>query len=32
VVDAALQTLHHVGGGTFVRPGGTLRAAAVPKA
>jgi len=30
--NAALQTLHHLGGGIFVRPGGTLRAAAVPKA
>ena len=26
--NAALQTIHHLGGGTFVRAGGTLRAAA----
>jgi len=28
--NAALQTIHHLGGGRFVRPGGTLRAATAP--
>ncbi len=27
--NAALQTIHHLGGGNFVRPGGVLRAQAV---
>jgi hypothetical protein len=27
--NAELQTIHHLGGGVFVRAGGTLRAAAV---
>ena len=28
--NAALQTIYHLGGGSFVRPGGTLRAATAP--
>jgi flavin reductase (DIM6/NTAB) family NADH-FMN oxidoreductase RutF len=28
--NAELQTIHHLGGGRFVRPGGTLRAATAP--